>query len=201
MYYSVMLSADAQSEVFAINAVNTKLNFVAFSQTMQTVTKYAAFCREWQSRRKCLQHYKTVHLMHSLEEMINTLYEFRFYRYEKTYDTILAEKVYEYDFSKWRVCCGDTFFGGQEINGGTSLRHLFFNVYMDDCPFLLDKDKVAKILGEAFGLQVCVAKGTGDWLYIRSVNTHSYIQSVYGVWELHLFTETKVESGEIKVEI
>lgn len=210
MYYSIVLACgnnpqEEQRAMFAINAENTMVDSDMFTHLLKDVSKYRniipllpskakckKYAREWQTR--CT-------FFNSIEELIVAVNKHRFYRYEKTYDIILTEKVYKYDFSKWGICCGETFFGGQDVNVDTSLRHLFFNVYNDDCPFLLDKIKIAKILGEAFDLQVCVAKGTGDWLYIRSVDTNSYIQSVDGVWELHLFTEIKVESGEIKVEI
>lgn len=201
MYYSVVLRAENQKRMFAINAELVSGDSDMFTAVMRGLSNYRMSVPLIESRRKCKKFAHEIGALctfhHSYEEIINMVYNHKFYRTEKIYETLYDTKEYHCDLSKFRLEIGDFFIGGPYSD--VNQKYLFFKIFGKNTPFHINYGNLAKIMSDELGYPVIV--GRNNWLYIRNVHERSYIQSVDGEVTLTIVKEEQVECGEKEVLI
>lgn len=201
MYYSVVLRAENQVRMFAINAELVSGDSDMFTVIMENISDYEKIIPLLNSRKQCkrLSHdLKCIcTFYHSYEEIINAVYNHKFYRTEKVYETLYDTKEYHCDLSKFGLEIGNFFIGGPFTD--VNQKYLFFKIFDENTPFNINYDNLAKIMSDELGYPVIV--GRNNWLYIRNVHERSYIQSVDGKVTLTIVREEQSECGEKQVLI
>lgn len=206
MYYSVnILSREEESvvKVFAINAEKVNVEYRVFDAIIKDCSFYFVQTHRFASRKKLeigiRKRYPEIQIerVKTFEALIKRVYEHKFYKTIKVYETLYDTKEYHCDLSKFGLEIGDFFIGGPYSD--VNQKYLFFKIFDDNTPFNINYENLAKIMSDELGYPVIV--GRNNWLYIRNVHERSYIQSVDGKVTLTIVREEQVECGEKEVLI